>query len=598
MRQPDRVELSCNVLVIGGGLAAASAARSAAQFCDGVLVVSKGPFGRSGSTPRRATAISEQLVTRSEWVFGNPAVIADLYLMDVVEAGHYLNDQHMVDLITEACYDQLNWSEWFGFPVRTEAARNQREQGGGHSSMGVFPRYLTPGHTVPRTIPFEGSPEGLVDSHREAIELWGGRIVEGVMITRLLTADGRVVGATGFDVETGEPYRIRARSTVLCAGGASVLYGERRDDGETTGDSYALAYAAGAPLANMEFVQFNLYPASPDGRVAAHNDDLLYFALGGTLVNGRGERFMQEALLLVDQLRLERSPVAALVGEVHHQLARGLGPVRSPGGEIDAGTPELRFLRSLAGLNGDGYDWRRDGFEWRLGVERLLGGLKVDYRMVSPLPGLYGNGEAATGASGADCLPGYGVVYAMSCGQQAGAMAARAAVTLKTEAPLPTAQVEAAEAALTARGGEAGAVAASELAALEAELRALAWHDLGVWRNEDHLRAARTRCDEIRRDLSRRAAGSVEDFRRKLELEHTALAGSLVAAAAMHREETRGQHRREDYPNRDDRVWLKEVLLSRNAREGLAVQEQPVALARYKSRHIGQVENAYSHFPR
>src|SRR5439155_5452571 len=102
------------------------------------------------------------------------------------------------------------------------------------------------------------------------------------------------------------------------------LYAPRRGEGQTTGDGYALAYAAGAPLSNMEFVGFNLYPAGGDGQSLPHNDDLLYLAMGGTLRNSRDERFLLNAEQLVDQLRLELSPPADLVSEVHYQQALGL----------------------------------------------------------------------------------------------------------------------------------------------------------------------------------------------------------------------------------------------------------------------------------
>ncbi len=596
MAAASPAELTCKVLVIGGGLAAASAARSAASFGDSVVVASKGPFGRSGASPRRATGVAQQIVG-AEFA-GNPAVMADSFVIDILEAGRYLNDQHLVDLITEICYDQVNWSEWFGFPVRTEEYRRRRGGTEGyHAFMGAYPRFTAPGHSFPRLIPFEGTPEGLLDAHREALDLWGVQVLDRVMITRLLTAGGRVVGASGFDVETGQPYRIRARATILCAGGAGALYDERPGAYDTTGDSYALAYQAGARLANMEFVQFSLYPVGPRSTRLPHNDDLLYLALGGTLVNSRGERFLREAMLLIDQIRLERAPVANLVAEVHEQVARGLGPARSPGGELREQGEALRYLRTLDQLNRPGYDWRLDGFEWAVGVERLLGGLKVDYRLVGPLPGLYGNGEAATGAAGADCLPGFGTAYAMSGGFQAGAMAARAAAA-SPDAALPLDQAEAQEAALSALGAGGEPMATSELAAREDELRALAWKALGVWRNEDNLRAAQLAYASVRRDLAGRSAASVTDYRRKLELENLALTGYLIATAALQRTETRGQHRRQDYPNGDDRVWLKEIGLTADAQGNARVEEQPVALPRYRSRHLAHAEKIYAEFPR
>ncbi len=588
------IELSCKVLVIGGGLAASSAARTAISFCTSVIVACKGTFGRSGSSPRRVSSFSQHHVDGG--FQGNPSVMAETYVLDILEVGQYINDQHLVDLVTEVSGDSLSWSEWFGFLGRARASTKHLELESSYSRKLL--RFMTPGHSTARTTPFAGTSEGFCDADREAIEVWGGKILSDLTITRLLTSEGRVVGATGFDVKTGHPYRIRAKSIILSAGGTSVLYTKRYGESETTGDAYALAYEAGAPLANMEFAQFSLFPADAQGRPFPRNDGLLYFGLGGTLLNNRGERLMKKALLLRDQIRLELSPVADLVTEVHHQIASGLGPVKSPGGEIDDSSAGLPYLKSLAYLNRGGYEWCRDGFEWAFGVERLLGGLKVNYRQASPVPGLYANGEASTGATGADCLPGYGEAYTMAGGSQAGAMAARDAVKLSTEIELPMVQVREEERSLRALGGAEERIELSELEAVEEKLRSIAWKNLGIWRNEGQLREAQKAFFEKRQDLEKRSTGNVADFLRKLELENTALTGYLIASAALHRKETRGQHRREDFPNRDDRVWLKEIVLTRNSQGTANIEERPVVLPRHKSRLVAHVENIYAKFPR
>ena len=575
---PEPIELGCQVLVVGGGLAASCAARVASSFCPDVLVVSKGPFGRSGSSPRRVSGFSHQ--ETGPPFRGNPAVLLDSWVLEILEAGHLINDQHIVDQVTEDANDHYSWSEWFGFHGR---ARDSSASGPGARRRML--RFMPPGHSFPRWSPFEDGMPTLGAVNRENLELWGGRVVENVMITRLMTRGGRVVGATAFDVESGQPYRISAGSTILCAGGADLLYHPRRGEGQTTGDTYALAYHAGVPLSNMEFVQFNLFPAGPDGEPLPHNDDLLYFALGGTLLNRRSERFMLDAELLFDQIRLELAPPANLVAEVYHQQSIGLGPVRSPGGEIAPESPGRPFLRSLTGLDG----WQEHGFDWTIGVERLLGGLKVDYRGCSPLPGLYANGESATGACGADCLPGYGASFTAAGGSVSGAMAARAAVRFTPWADFPGDQAQAEEEQLERRGGSGAPIDSTELQDVENELRAVAWRDLGVWRNEAGLRQTQRLFTARYQQLAQRRAASVADYQRKRELENLALTGSLIAAGALARQETRGQHRREDYPNRDDRVWLKEFVLSAGP-HGPLVLGRPINLPRYKSRHVAALE--------
>jgi fumarate reductase (CoM/CoB) subunit A len=543
MTMPEPIELSCQVLVIGGGLAASCAARVANSFCPDVLVVCKGRFGRSGSSPRRVSGFSHQ--EAGPPFRGNPSVLLDTWVLDILETGHLINDQHIVDLVSEDANDHFSWSEWFGFTGRArEPARDGLE--GRRRTL----RFMAPGHSFARMSPFEDPLSVLCDVNREALDIWGGRVTENVMITRLMTAGGRVVGAAGFDVESGQPYRISAGSTILCTGGADLLYHPRRGEGQTTGDTHALAYEAGAPLSNMEFVQFNLYPAGPDGEPLPHNDDLLYLALGGTLLNRRDERFMLNAELLIDQVRLELAAPASLVSEAYHQQSLGLGPVRSLGGEIPTDSPGLPYLRSLAELE----DWQEKGFSWTFGVDRLLGGLKIDYRCFSRLPGLWSNGESSTGACGADCLPGYGEAFTASGGSVSGAMAARAAVRFEPWADFPPEQAEEEEHMLEQLGASGAPIDSAELREMEDELRAMAWRDLGIRRNEDGLRQAQRQFTARRQEVTQRQATSVEDYRRKRELENVALTGSLIATGALARQETRGQHRREDYPNRDDRV--------------------------------------------
>ncbi|MBM2811619.1 MAG: sdhA [Chloroflexi bacterium] len=582
---PEPIELSCQVLVIGGGLGGSCAARVASSSCPDVMVVCKGAYGRSGSSPRRVSSVAIQETGRP--FRGNPAVMLDTWAIDILEAGRFLNDQDVVDHATEDADDHFGWSEWFG-----SAGMAKQSAPGGQGRPRTL-RFQAPGHSFPRMSPLADPLQSLYDANRQALDIWGGRVTEYVMITRLLTAGGRVVGAAGFDVRTGQPYRISAGSTILCAGGADLLYAPRRGEGQTTGDAYDLAYRAGAPLANMEFVQFNLYPAGPDGQPLSHNDDLLYLAMGGTLLNSKDERIMLNAELLLDQIRLELAPPANLVSEVYYQQSIGSGPVHSPGGEIKTDNPGLPYLRSLAALNG----WQQKGFNWTFGVDRLLGGVQVDYRCFSRLPGLWSNGESSTGACGADCLPGYGEAFTTAGGSVSGTMAARAAVKFQPWANFPRDQALEEEQKLEKWGGSGAPIDSAELQATKDALRATAWRDLGIWRNEDGLRRAQQEFSKRRLELPERRAGNVEDYLHKREIENLALTGSLMATGALARQETRGQHRREDFPNGDDRIWLKEFMLTAGT-DGPQVSEEPVKNMRYKSRHIASHQNTQARFPR
>jgi succinate dehydrogenase/fumarate reductase flavoprotein subunit len=289
--------------------------------------------------------------------------------------------------------------------------------------------------------------------------------------------------------------------------------------------------------------------------------------------------------------------VAALVAECQHELESGRGPIKSPPLDFDLSPTARKFLRSLDALNRPGQDWALDGLEWGIGVERLLGGVRADYRLTTDLPSLYAVGEAATGAMGADCLPGFGFAFTISSGFQAGAMAARAAVGL-SHGPPPTAALRIEEERLSRLGGNGPSFSAEELGALDQELRALAWKEVGVVRVESGLREAQRRYFEICRDLGSRKAPDLPSYVGMLELRNTALAGYLIATAALERKESRGQHRRRDHRDRDDRVWLKEVVLRKGQDGTASVAHSEIFPLRYKSRHLAHHEMTAAAFPR
>jgi succinate dehydrogenase/fumarate reductase flavoprotein subunit len=522
-------ESQTGVLVIGGGSAATRAALEAAACGADVTLVDKGQVGHSGSSPKALVGLSIPLV--------DPADSLDLFVQDWTRAGGDICDRDLV----------------------AQCARHGRHLAQDLERRGVdFIRdadgqwFLSrrAGHSARRTLMAVGLGKGVHANvmlpMRAALAQAGVALREQVMVTRLLqTADGQVCGAFALRPD-GAFEIIHARAVVLAAGGANRLYSilceeVKEHASRTMGDSFALAFHAGAPLIDMEFTQFRDSP--PAGPI-----------YGAHYLNARGERIMER----YDPDNLECAPRHMMARAVYTETFEGRGPVTWT-------VEEGQIARSRAPV-GDYHAGQVVPIT--LMFQRLMGGARINANAATPVAGLHAAGEASGGVHGGDRMQGSGFLETQTFGGLAGRGAAIFAAGTEQRAIL--AEQVAAERRRLERGG--GRLLP---ATLVEQVQQVMWQQAGVVSNRDTLDKAIASLRTIRHQAETQI--DTQDPIAAEELRNLALTGELVATAKRAREETRSGHGRTDFPHADP-AWLRHVRLTRQDDGGIGVDSIPVRL--------------------
>ncbi len=437
------------------------------------------------------------------------------------------------------------------------------------SEAGELLRTREGAHSLPRILHANGDATGAEISRSLAAFARVHkriRFAEWTIVTGLVVADGRVIAADLLNCERRPQRvleRVGARAVLVAAGGAGQVYSDTTNPAVATGDGIALAAAAGAALADMEFYQFHPTALSLTGAPRF----LLSEALrgeGAILRNDRGERFMHRYHPL-----LELAPRDVVARAITRE---GMG---SKPGELRVVHLDMRAVQGIdlrhrfpgisALLAKYSLDLSRDLIPVRPAAHYLMGGIRTDLFGRTTLPGLYAAGEAAcTGVHGANRLASNSLLEGLVFG-------ARAAQSMLDDAlALQAADVpQSVPVSLTA----------AEQARLEeiiTSLQAAMWAYAGLLREESTLRlglAAQKACAEALAELAGQF-GEGRGSRRLAEAQAMSRVAHAILASALARTESRGAHFRNDFPRRDDANFLKHSIFQS---AGNADREEPVA---------------------
>jgi len=362
------------------------------------------------------------------------------------------------------------------------------------------------------------------------------RFAAGAFTTRLLVTDGRVIGLEYLDAQN-HLHTLHAKGVLLATGGLGQVYRETTNPSVATGDGMAIAYAAGAALSDLEFVQFHPTALAVKGAPRF----LLSEALrgeGGLLRNMNLERFMKhyhEAGELAPRDVVARAIVAEMQktkSEFVYLDMTGKNPEQV----------RARFPRIHATCQQYGVDIGADLIPVRPAAHYAMGGVKTDLHGRTNLPGLYAAGEtAATGVHGANRLASNSLLEGLVFGARAGKV-----MREESQPARPSAGVAPAEAAAPI----------ADPAGLIEKIRALVWKDVGIIRNAAHLKHATHELAEMK--LAAPASGV---SRQEYELYNVWSLAQLIARCALAREESRGSHYRSDFPYREDETFSKHSVL-------------------------------------
>jgi succinate dehydrogenase / fumarate reductase, flavoprotein subunit len=531
------IHLATDVLIVGAGGAGMYAAISAARAgSEDVLLLDKSLVGRGGATIMAQMTVAAALGEESDddW---------RLHLDDTLTAGRGLCQEGLAAILCEEAPLRIReMGEWKVGWARRDSGRIAQVTAPGHSRPRCcYVDFLNTGPAVAATL------------RRQISRVDAIRRVSNLTITDLAVDAGAVIGAVALDTASGEPVTIAAGATIIATGGLTRIYRRNSASANMGGDGYALALAAGAALVDMEFVQF-----FPIGHLAPRlvgMDPILWdpfrYKLGGRLLDGEGNEFL--ARYGSDETDAYTTPRDVASHAITQEVAAGRG---TPHGgaylsfqHVPAAALREAFGPVIERLAKNGIDLARAPVEVAPIAHYHMGGIAVDARMASRVPGLYAAGEAVGGANGANRLSGNAIPEALVFGERAGRFAAADKPAAGWNAAAASEAVERIRALGSGRAGEIAA------AALLDELRGLMWDDVGPLRTEAGMRRALSRLGEMRAALPEVAIAAGRECNASLadwfELRASLTAAEAVTRAALARRESRGAHQREDFPGGD-----------------------------------------------
>ena len=567
---------SHDILLVGGGGAGLRAAIAAAEVDPklSIAVVSK-------VYPMRSHTVSAE---------GGAAGVAkpddslDEHAYDTISGGDWMCDQDAVEaFVKEAPLELLQLERW-GCPWNREPD--------GHIAVRAF------GGMKKRRTWFAADKTGFHMLHtlfQTTLKYAPITRYDEYFVTRLLVDDGRVQGVVAIDIMSGRIQAITAKAVILCTGGCGKVFPFTTNANIKNGDGMALAQRAGAPLKDMEYLQYHPTGLPFTGILITEAAR----AEGGYMLNKDGYRYLQDYDLGTPQPKpvlrsMELGPrdrlsqafvkedqkgrtVETEYGSVVHLDLRHLGEKT-----INA---KLPFVRELC-MKYENIDPVRELIPVRPVVHYMMGGVSTDIHGATPMAGLYAAGEVAcVSINGANRLGSNSLPECLVFGARAGRAAAEFASTQKI--PNGSVYAQATDELLRLEKQYLFKTGGTErIATLREEMQKTVESGAGIYRTESSLKQSIQKLHELQARFKNVA---LDDHGRTFNTELTSalelgfmleVAQSIVECA-LHRTESRGAHQRTDFPARDDQKFLAHSLVRRRQDDTLQVEYLPVKITRW-----------------
>jgi len=547
---------SHDILIVGAGLAGMRAALATPPELN-VALISKVHPVRSHSVAAQG-GINAALGEQDSW---------EKHAYDTAKGGLYLGDQDAIEAMCQEAPGEILELEQFGVIFsRDEQGRIAQRPFGGAGAIRTCYAADRTGHALLHAL-----YEQLLKRRLAVYEEW--------YVTSLIVEDGACRGVVAWDIVNGGLQAIAAKAVILATGGSGRVFLTSTNAVINTGDGMALAYRAGAPLEDMEFIQFHPTTLKDTGILITEGAR----GEGAYLLNTLGERFMKR--YAPEQMELAtRSTVSLAIGQ---EITEGRGvdgcvllDLRHLGrAKILERLPQIRELA----LEFAGVDPIESPIPVQPGAHYQMGGVRTTQWGETEMPGLYAAGECAcVSVHGANRLGGNSLLETVVFGRRAGTRAGSHVRTLLPHVP-SEATLHTEEARMEKFFKNRGTERAWQL---RDELGKVMSLNMGIFRTRETMRAA---AEKIRALKARAPHVTLHDHGKvfNTDLLHALELGSLLeiaetmVAGALAREESRGAHYRSDFPARDDANWLKHTLTRRTA-EGPRLSYVPVTITRFK----------------
>jgi succinate dehydrogenase / fumarate reductase, flavoprotein subunit len=589
---------SYDVVVIGAGGAGLRAAIEARLAGKRTAVISKSLFGKAHTVMAEggAAAAMGNVNPNDNWM---------VHFRDTMRGGKFLNNYRMAELHAKEAPDRVWELETYGALFdRTRDGRISQRNFGGHE----YPRLAHVGDRTGLEM-IRTLQQKIVSLQQEDFGLSGDydariRVFAECTITDLFVENGRIAGGLGYYRESGEFVLFETPAIVLATGGVGKSYKVTSNSWEYTGDGHALALRAGATLINMEFLQFHptgmVWPPSVKGILVTES----VRGDGGVLRNTSGERFMfryvpdvfrkqyaeteEEADRWYDDPDNNRRPPELLPRDevaraINSEVKEGRGT--QAGGvllDIASRLPADRIRKRLPSMYHQfmelaDVDITKQPMEVGPTCHYVMGGVEVDADTgQAVVPGLFAAGEVSGGMHGSNRLGGNSLSDLLVFGKRAGQYAAAFAdgnPRQRIGAGAVDAAVEVALAPLNrGSGGE-------HPYALHDELQQIMGDLVGIIRRRNELEESLKQLAELKDRVKKVGATGGRRYNPgwhlALDLRNMLVVSECTARSALEREESRGGHTREDFPQMDPK-WRRINLVCRLDGEEVRLAQQPV----------------------
>ena len=544
-----------DILIVGAGLAGMRAAIAAPPDLN-VALLSKVHPVRSHSVAAQG-GINAAIGEQDSW---------EAHAYDTAKGGLYLGDQDAIEaMCREAPQDILELERMGVIFSRTPEGRIAQRPFGGAG----FPRTC---YAADRT------GHALLHAMYEQLMKRRCRVYEEWYVTALLVEQGRCCGVVAWDLVHGGLQVLRAKAVILATGGSGRVFSTSTNAVINTGDGMALAYRAGLPLEDMEFVQFHPTTLKDTGILITEGAR----GEGGYLLNTLGERFMKR--YAPEQMELAtRSTVSLAIGQ-EIQEGRGVDgcvllDLRHLGrARILERLPQIRELA----LEFAGLDPIETPIPIRPGAHYQMGGVKTNAWGETDLPGLFAAGECAcVSVHGANRLGGNSLLETIVFGRRAGTRAADAIRDYDLQ-PVPEEVLKSEEQRLNTLLTNPGLERAWQIRDDLGKTMSL---KLGIFRTKQSMQEALGAIQALKVRAQRMCVqdkGQIfnTDLIQALELQCLLDIADTIVVSALGREESRGAHYRADFPTRNDSAWIRHTV-SHRREDGPQLSYAPVTITRF-----------------
>ncbi len=553
-----------DVVIIGAGLAGQRAALAAAQTGASVAIMSKVHPVRSHSVAA-AGGINAAISLADDW---------RSHAYDTVKGSDFLGDQDAIEIMCSEAPGEVMHLDHIGvnFHRNDKGELDLRAFGGASMKRTAYVADIT-GQAMLHVL-YEQ-----IMKHHERLD----RYEEWFVTSLLLDDERQCCGVVARDVRSGRMEKFLAKSVILACGGAGQAYKPTTNGLIVTGDGIALAYRAGAPLMDMEMVQYHPTTLVDNGILITEGAR----GEGAHLLNKDGERFMEK--MAPNKMELASRDVVSRAEQIEINEGRGVGP-NGEGIYLDVTVvPRKRTLESLReivnlGRDFAGVDITREPIMIRPGQHYIMGGVKTDVDGRTPIEGLYAAGEVAcVSVHGGNRLGANSLLDTLIFGRRAGEHAAARAKAM----PMPSVS----DAQLSDDAAMIDSIVSREhegrrVSEIKDELGRTMNDKVAVFRDQAGLEQALSVVRRLKEEagsawIDDRGTVFNQDVLGAIELGFMLDCAETTVLGAIERKESRGAQFRTDYPERNDAEWLKHIDITLDGGEP-KISYSPVTITQWQ----------------